>query len=153
VAKRAVAGEHGVQLRLVPGSWVPGRLSAPLDVVTVLGNLVDNAIRAAAQGARRPGAVDVSLLPEGPDLLLAVTDTGDGVAPDLADRVFEDGVTTRADDDGRHGIGLALARQVARSHGGDVVLEDPGGATHGALFAARLTGPVRDDVAVHGALP
>jgi two-component system CitB family sensor kinase len=140
VAKRATAGEHGVELRLVPGSRVVGRLSAPLDVVTILGNLIDNAVRAAAGGVRRPATVDVSLLSDGDDFVMAVADSGDGVPEGLVDRVFEDGVTTAPDRTGAHGTGLALARQVARSHAGDIVLADAGGEQHGALFTARLPG-------------
>ena len=151
VAKRATAGEHGVELRLVPGSRVVGRLSAPLDVVTILGNLIDNAVRAAAEGVRRPVTVDVSLLSDGDDFVMAVADSGDGVPEHLVDRVFDDGVTTAPGGAGAHGTGLALARQVARSHAGDILLEDAGGEQHGALFTARLPGvpsePDRPDVA------
>jgi two-component system CitB family sensor kinase len=142
VAKRATASEHGVDLRLVPGSRVGGRLTAPLDAVTVLGNLIDNGVRAAASGARRPAAVDVSLLSDGVDLEMAVADSGDGVPAGLAGQVFDDGVTTDSDTSRPHGTGLALVRQVARSHGGDVALADAGGGEHGALFVARLPGLV-----------
>lgn len=142
VAKRATAGEHGVELRLIPGSRVGGRLAAPLDAVTVLGNLIDNGVRAAAAGNRRPATVDVSVLHDGVDLEMAVADSGDGVPAWLADAVFEDGVTTDTDTSRPHGTGLALVRQMARSHGGDVVLADAGGGEHGALFVARLPGLV-----------
>ncbi len=142
VAKRATAGEHGVDLRLVSGSRVGGRLAAPLDAVTVLGNLIDNGVRAAASGRRRPATVDVSLLQDGLDLEMAVADSGDGVADQLAGQVFEDGVSTDPDTSRPHGTGLALVRQVARSHGGDVRLADAGGGEHGALFVARLPGLV-----------
>ncbi|WP_212823359.1 sensor histidine kinase [Catellatospora sp. TT07R-123] len=133
-AKAAVASEAGVVLRLGEDTWVPGQLTAPLEVVTVLGNLVDNAIRAAAAGTRRPAQVEVSLLADGPDLHIYVADSGDGVA--LADP-FRVGATTKQEP-GR-GLGLALARRTARRHGGDVRLRAPQPGT-GAVFTAEIPG-------------
>ncbi|MEV6970825.1 sensor histidine kinase [Hamadaea sp. NPDC051192] len=133
-AKSAVASEAGVSLRLGEDTWVPGRLTSPLDVVTVLGNLVDNAIRAAATGVRQPGWVEVSLLAHDGDLHVYVADSGDGVTlPDP----FAPGVSTK--DSPGSGLGLALARRTARHHGGDVRLGPPG-EEGGAVFVAELPG-------------
>ena len=134
VAKAAVASEAGVALRLGEDTWVPGRLTSPLDVITVLGNLVDNAIRAAANGGNRLGWVEVSLLAAGQDLHIYVADSGDGVA--LADP-FAPGASTK-DEPGR-GLGLALARRTARHHGGDVRLGPPSTGA-GTVFIAELPG-------------
>lgn len=137
-AKTAAASERGVRLDLAPEGELRTPLDAPLDVVTVLGNLLDNATSAAARGDRRPAWVELALAADGADLLLAVTDSGDGVRDDIGERVFEEGVTTKQSDGQPHGIGLALARQVARRHGGDVELVRHSGPDHGAVFAARL---------------
>jgi two-component system CitB family sensor kinase len=139
-AKTAAASELGVRLRLADEADLHATLTAPLDVVTVLGNLVDNAVTAARSGRRRPAWVEISLVADGDRLLLAVTDSGDGVPDSLAGRVFEDGFTTSSDRAHPHGVGLALARQVARSHRGDVELLRHAGPDHGAVFAARLEG-------------
>jgi len=137
-AKTAHAAEKGVRLDLAETSWVPGPVVAPVEVTTVVGNLVDNALEAARLGSRRPATVEVDLLADGVALHVSVADSGEGVAPAVQAEVFTEGVSTR-DGDGR-GLGLALARQAARSLGGEVELADPGGDGHGAVFVARLPG-------------
>jgi len=138
-AKNAAAAERGVQLRLTDESFVPGRLTAPLDVLTVVGNLLDNAVAAAARGRRRPAWVEVSLMAQADTLDVVVVDSGDGVPEGSEDRLFEPGTTTKADTDRPHGIGLTLARQTARRYGGDLELTQ-GGMECGAVFVATLPG-------------
>jgi two-component system, CitB family, sensor kinase len=135
-AKTARAQEKAVTLEVGETSWVPARVIAPVEVTTVLGNLVDNALEAARLGTRRPARIEVDLLAEGRSLHVSVLDTGDGVPNRLRDAIFAQGVSTR--DGEARGLGLALARQAARGLGGDVTLADPGGDGHGAVFVARL---------------
>ena len=147
VAKAAHAREQGVALVLGENTWVHATVRAPVDVTTVLGNLLDNAIEAARTSGRTPAEVEVELMEDGADLHVSVADTGDGVDPALPD-VFVEGATTRSDPTvpGGRGMGLALARRIARLHGGDVVLADRGGQrtpenpTGGAVFLATLPG-------------
>ncbi|GAA3359438.1 sensor histidine kinase [Saccharopolyspora gregorii] len=141
-AKKAAAAEKEVALELGETSWVATAVTAPVEVTTVLGNLVDNACDAARAGAARPARVDVDLLSDGSTLHLSVLDTGDGVPAALRAEVFTEGSTSK-DGEG-HGIGLALARQAARALGGEVRLADPGGGAHGALFVARLPGALAE---------
>ncbi|WP_345129058.1 sensor histidine kinase [Dactylosporangium darangshiense] len=135
-AKMAIATEKGVRLDIGEESWVDARVTAPVDVITIVGNLLDNAIDAARLGAARPASVEIVLAAERDTLYLSVADTGDGVAASLVDRLFVQGVSTRAGDS--RGLGLALSQQAARSLGGEVWLAQPGGDGHGAVFAARL---------------
>ncbi|MGZ4451380.1 MAG: sensor histidine kinase [Nocardioides sp.] len=137
-AKRAIASESGVRLDVEASTYVDGTVVAPLDVVTVLGNLLDNAIRAAAGGERRPAYVELTVASDGPDLVMHVLDSGPGVAPLDVSRIFERGFTTRSHGATEHGYGLAVARLTARSHRGDVSLADPGGGEVGATFTARM---------------
>ncbi|MGU3584558.1 ATP-binding protein [Rhodococcus sp. C26F] len=147
VAKAAHAREQRVTLVLGENTWVHATVRAPVDVTTVLGNLLDNAIEAARTSGRAPAEVEVELMEDGADLHVSVADTGDGVDPALPD-VFAEGATTRSDPTvpGGRGMGLALARRIARLHGGDVVLADRGGQrtpenpTGGAVFLATLPG-------------
>jgi two-component system CitB family sensor kinase len=140
-AKTATASEHGVQLRLDEDSYLPVRLTEPLDVVSVVGNLLDNAVRAAHGGRRRPAWAELSVLAEGDTLHVAVGDSGDGVRAEDAERLFRRGFTTRrAEERSGHGIGLALARQLVVKHGGELRLGQAGGDRHGAVFLARIPG-------------
>jgi two-component system CitB family sensor kinase len=143
-AKNAVAAEKSVRLDLGEESWLPSRVTAPVEVTTVVGNLLDNAFEAARLSAVRPAWVEIVLAAEGNTLHLSVADSGDGVAQPLHERIFAQGVSTRTGDN--RGLGLALARQAARRLGGDVWLAQPGGPAGrtgapsgpGAVFAARL---------------
>ncbi|RJO73583.1 sensor histidine kinase [Nocardia panacis] len=147
-AKAAHARESGVELMLGANTWVTGRLVDPVDVTTVVGNLLDNAIE-AARVSDSVKVVEVELLQEDSTLHIAVADSGAGVASDLADALFTEGVSTKADKGvpGGRGVGLALIRQIARAHGGEVRLGcgrrgDPPLA--GAEFIARMPGVLED---------
>lgn len=140
-AKTATASEHGVAVRLDEDSCLPRPLGQPLDLVSVIGNLLDNAVRAAENGRRRPAWVELSVLAEADTLLVAVVDSGDGIRPGEAQQLFRHGFTTRrAEEQAGHGIGLTLARQLVTKHGGELRLEQTAGAGHGAVFVARVPG-------------
>ena len=144
-AKAAHARESGVRMVLGENTWVGGEVAVLVDVTTVLGNLVDNAIDAARLGVRRPAEVEVELVQDGSTLHIVVVDSGDGVDLEL-DQVFVEGVSTKstAESPGGRGVGLALSRQIARTRGGDVTLGDVGGQITeenqrgGAVFIASI---------------
>jgi two-component system, CitB family, sensor kinase len=144
-AKAAAAREAGVTLTIGENTWVSGRLGLPVDVTTVLGNLLDNAIDAARTGDNDLKEVEVELLQNGSTLHITVADSGNGVAPDFVDHLFTEGTTTKPDSGipGGRGIGLALSRQISRALGGDLWLASAGDAglrLRGAEFIARLPG-------------
>jgi signal transduction histidine kinase len=101
----------------------------------VLGNLLENARRHTPAGGRI--AVLVSA---GATASVLVTDTGPGVPPADRERIFDRLVRldeARTADDGGAGLGLAIARGIARAHGGDLrCVEPPGGG--GAAFELTL---------------
>ena len=70
------------------------------------------------------------------DALLTVEDNGPGVPPELAPTLFERFVRGAGDRGGSFGLGLAIVRAVAQSHGGSVALENV--SPHGARFVVRL---------------
>ncbi|GAA3008518.1 sensor histidine kinase [Actinokineospora diospyrosa] len=130
VAKASLAAEQAVGLRLAPSSGL-GRVDEQLsaDLVTVLGNLVDNALDAVRGGG---GWIEVSLSHEDCAVRVVVRDSGPGVTPDIASEVFRHGFTTKAaEEGGQRGLGLALTRQACLRRGGSVEVD-------GAVFTARL---------------
>lgn len=150
-AKAAGVREAGVTLRIGENTWVPGRLVLPVDVTTVLGNLLDNAIDAARTGRNPIRVVEVELLQTNSTLHITVADSGDGVEPGFADEIFNEGISTKPDSDlpGGRGIGLTLSRQIARALGGDIRLSstgNPGAELSGAEFIARLPGVMAEAV-------
>lgn len=96
-------------------------------------NLLDNA-RQALEGASDP-AIRVALRRDGDWIELEVSDNGPGVPEPLRERVFDPFFTTKSPDQGT-GLGLALAFDIARDHGG--VLEERSGRGRGATFVLRL---------------
>lgn len=158
-AKGVEANERGVSLRIGPETLVRGQVTDPQDVTTVLGNLIDNGVNAAVAGAATERWVEVEALDapgeDGGTLHIVVADSGDGLDPGHVDDVFSEGFTTAgssttpARSAGGQGLGLALARQLARRRGGDVsVLENgaPGGP--GAVFMATLPGTTNTGITV-----
>jgi sensor histidine kinase regulating citrate/malate metabolism len=133
LGKAAQAKERGVELVLSPDSGAEDISGLPpRDLVTVLGNLIDNAVEAVR--ARPAPQVTVTIHRTGEELLIRVADNGPGLPPDAADRLFARHWTTKPGQG--HGIGLALVRQTARHHGGEVEARDvPSG---GAEFEVRL---------------
>lgn len=159
LGKAAQANERGVELVLTDDSVIddgalPGAL-APRDLVTILGNLIDNAVDAASEAGpvgavpapRAGGGADlpalaghpararviVTALTGGQELLLRVADTGAGIDPREASEVFARGWSTRG---AGRGLGLALVRQAVHRNGGTVDLGH--GPYGGAEFTVRM---------------
>lgn len=104
----------------------------------LIGNLLDNAVR----HARARSTVQVHLKEDASNYVLSVSDTGDGIPPESQPHIFERffrGDVARTSSTGGAGLGLALARWVARAHGGDVTLvhSSPQGTTFEAVLPGR----------------
>ncbi|MFL6095827.1 MAG: ATP-binding protein [Blastococcus sp.] len=146
IAKASQAAELGVDLRIAPDSSLPvldDELST--DVVTVVANLVDNAMDAAAEAPQR--WVEVSLGLVDGDVDVVVRDSGPGVAPGMEREIFRRGVSTKnlaADGTAlgasrERGIGLSLVHLVCTRRGGDVTASSVGGSTFTATLPAETS--------------
>src|SRR5260221_6968124 len=133
LAKAARASERQVEFRLASDARLPAHVADVRDLITVIGNLVDNAIDAASGGQDAWVEVGVHTDPEG--TAVRVLDSGPGVDEGVGDAIFREGFTTKVDG-GHNGIGLALVRQVAQRNGGWVRVANDGGAVFTALIPA-----------------
>jgi len=101
-------------------------------LLTILGNLLDNAFDAVRDAPRRE--VRLFLTDLGPDLLFEVEDSGEGVSPQIVSTLFDKGVTTKGET-GR-GIGLFLVRRALDALRGEITVGS--GEIGGALFTAII---------------
>ncbi|MFF0148870.1 sensor histidine kinase [Amycolatopsis sulphurea] len=134
LGKAAEASERGVEFTITPDTVIDdqGLGVAGRDLVTILGNLVDNGIDAAARGTGGRPAVVVTARSGEDGLLLRVADNGPGVPEDAVENLFRRGWSTKADEG--HGLGLALVAQAVRRYGGSIDV----GSDGGAVFTVRL---------------
>jgi two-component system CitB family sensor kinase len=130
--KAAVAAERGVALRLTGGCE---ELADARPALTVLGNLIDNALD-ASRGGDEPW-IEVSFELVDGELAIRVEDSGPGVPPEVGEAVFEPGYSTKPERGiGSRGVGLSLVRRLAERRGGEVSVR--AGRCGGALFEVRL---------------
>ncbi|MFD5654793.1 ATP-binding protein [Streptomyces sp. NPDC127039] len=135
VGKATVAAERGVALWVSDRTRLPDRLVDPRGLVTIVGNLVDNALDAATGTAH--ARVEVELRAEGRAATLTVRDTGPGIAADHRELVFAAGWSTKEPPAHRErGIGLPLVRRLAERQGGSAAVGEAYGG--GAEFVVVL---------------
>jgi two-component system CitB family sensor kinase len=134
IAKTTLAAESGVSLGIAPESHLSALDPAlATDVITLLGNLIDNAVDVSVGATPAKAIVAIQ---DHDGLMISVADSGPGVPEHLREEIFARGVTSKPDVPGGRGIGLALVRLVSAQHGGTVEVSD--GPTGGALFVVRL---------------
>jgi len=122
IGKSAAARERGIELEISGSTFaVPGVSGTAL--VTIVGNLIDNALDAVADVASPRVAVRFESSPE--QATIEVRDSGPGVP---SYRVFEVGWTTKPAINGSRGLGLALVRQTVTHFGGSISMRNDGGA-------------------------
>lgn len=134
LGKYSSAKEKGVELRFDPACQL-GQIPAALnetELMSIIGNLLDNAVDATLHCDAPHEAVELYISDNGNELVIEVADRGTGIAPEVRDTLFEQGVTTK-DDKGDHGIGLHLvASHVAQAHGSIEVSDNE---PHGTIFS------------------
>jgi two-component system, CitB family, sensor kinase len=140
VAKTTVAAERGVRVELDDGSTLGEDPPHLRRLLTIAGNLLDNAIDAAGDGPPPAGgrAVRLTLAEDADGTTVRVADTGPGIPPTARESIFEDGWSTRPDrGTARRGLGLALVHRLVSRHGGTITVSEG----TGAVFTVRLPAP------------
>jgi len=123
---------YRIDVDLAP-AWVDGD---PTRLEQIATNLIDNALKYTPAG----GSIDIRIAAEDDEVLLTVSDTGVGIAPDLLPHVFDvfvQGSISLDRAQGGLGIGLSLVRRLVELHGGSVSATSAGGGA-GSAFTIRL---------------
>ncbi|CAI0997728.1 Sensor histidine kinase CitA [Serratia entomophila] len=134
LGKYSSAKEKGVELRFDPACQlrqIPAALNET-ELMSIVGNLLDNAVEATLRCPAPHRAVELYISDGSNELVIEVADHGTGIAEEIRDTLFEQGMTTK-DDKNDHGIGLHLvASHVAQAHGSIEVSDNE---PHGAIFS------------------
>lgn len=134
LGKTAQADERGIALTVTEDTHLPSHtdtLSAQ-EMVTVLGNLVDNAMDACD---RTDPWIEVTVNQDDDRLLIRVADSGPGMDPETFTRAMQRGYSTKAGDgSSHHGLGLALVAQVVRRRRGTITAD----VTYGSVVTVTV---------------
>ncbi|VFS74145.1 Sensor histidine kinase CitA [Raoultella planticola] len=100
-------------------------------LISIIGNLLDNAIEATQRAPLPHEPVEVLIKLNARELIIEVADRGVGITPALRERIFERGITTKTCGD--HGIGLYLIDSYVSQAGGTIEVAD--NMPRGAIFS------------------
>ncbi|POP42015.1 histidine kinase [Superficieibacter electus] len=133
LGKAARAREKGVELNFDPACRMdrPFTGLAEAELISIIGNLLDNAIEATQRAPLPHEPVEVLITLSASELIIEVADRGVGIKPEIRERIFERGMTTKTRGD--HGIGLYLIESYVTQAGGAVEVAD--NAPRGAIFS------------------
>ncbi|WP_446028472.1 ATP-binding protein [Lelliottia amnigena] len=133
LGKSARAREKGVELNFDPACRME-KLFPPLheaELISIIGNLLDNAIEATQRAPLPHEPVEVLIKLNERELIIEVADQGVGIKPEIRERIFERGITTKTRGD--HGIGLYLIDSYVTQAGGAIEIAD--NSPRGAIFS------------------
>lgn len=131
----AQAREKSIEMSFALPAKLDGMRGDREKLALLLHNVLGNAIKYTPEG----GSVRLAAEQDGGVLTVTVTDTGPGIGADEHEKVFQKFYRTeqaRTSSAKGSGLGLALAREIARLHGGDITLESAPG--HGSTFIVRI---------------
>ena len=131
VGQTSRAAELGIRLVLDPGSHLSRKdqFLPSAAFVSILGNLITNAMDSLNHAARRDKEITVSIRESEEGLLLCVEDTGPGVDPAVLPHMFENGVSTKGE---QRGTGLSIVKELTDLYHGQIRVESHRGV--GAAF-------------------
>ncbi|HYH77001.1 MAG TPA: sensor histidine kinase [Arthrobacter sp.] len=144
MGKAAEANERGVKLTLATAGSASVAGLAVQDLVTILGNLLDNAIDAAAEG-EAPRRVELTVESDAEGVDIIVKDSGSGIDPAAVDNIFRHGFSTKATGPFGRGVGLALVRQAVQRLDGTMTITGTDGAQFHVFLPAIAAGTDKEE--------
>lgn len=136
IGKYARAAELNIRFTLKSGSKLSRNDISLMsgDLVTIIGNLLDNAMDSMNQITNLTKELSVGIFTEPHAILISVDDTGKGISPENQKRIFENGFSTKGN--GR-GTGLFVVNNLIKKYGGTISVESESDA--GTSFTVTLT--------------
>lgn len=132
LGKAAQADERGIALTVTEDTQLStDAVLSGQEMVTVLGNLIDNAMDACD---RADPWIEITVTQDDTELLIRVADSGTGMDPATFEQAMQRGYSTKAGDTAGHGLGLALVAQVVSKHGGALRAD----VTYGSVVTATV---------------
>lgn len=125
VAKSAQAHERGLTLDITAQGVIPPDAFAASDMVTIVGNLLDNAMDVSV--GTTEATVWVEVTADENELIISVADSGEGIEPEFLEQLLRFGVSTKIGTQPR-GLGLALVQQAVLRLGGTMNVDNDAGA-------------------------
>lgn len=126
------AKEHGIRVSLRCDPDLPDIVVDKIQIQQVALNLIRNAVEAMETADRRELTISVTGR-ESDSALFSVADTGAGIAPDIAQQLFQPFVTSKANG---MGVGLSICRTIIEGHGGSISAKPNDGG--GTIFEFTL---------------
>jgi two-component system CitB family sensor kinase len=127
LAKSALAAERGIAFHVEAEGLENSAMTESREIITILGNLIDNAFDSVAGPRNHGGAVWVDLRRTDRDLRMTVRDNGPGIDDAVLPALFEEGFTTKSPET-HSGIGLALVQTAVDRLQGSINVASEGGA-------------------------
>jgi two-component system, LuxR family, sensor kinase FixL len=139
------AGQRGVRASLELEQGLPLVLVDPVQIQQVVLNLVRNAVEAMEEVERRELVIGTRAVTDQEMAEVVVADSGPGIAPELADRLFQPFVTTKKTG---MGLGLSICREIVEAHHGRLTVAP--GSSGGTVFRLTLPTASREEAAGAG---
>ena len=136
IGKYARASELNIRFALKSGSKLSrSDISLPSsDLVTIIGNLLDNAMDAMNEKANLPKNLEIGIFTQPHALLISVDDTGTGITPENRTAIFDNGFSTKGKN---RGTGLFIVKNLVQKYGGEISVESE--TDTGTAFTVTLT--------------
>lgn len=124
------AKELGLDMNFIPGCSLSAEIN-PLtenELASILGNLLNNAFEATLKNSESSKIIEFYISDEGEELIIEVSDNGPGIEPEIREKIFTRGTTSK--NHGDHGIGLYLVKTYVDQYNGTITLgnNEPSGA-------------------------
>ncbi|MFE4256644.1 ATP-binding protein [Streptomyces sp. NPDC056910] len=156
VAKTTVAAERGVRIVLGDDSTLDEQPPHLHRLLTIVGNLLENAVDAAVGGPAPTGGREVrlSVVEAATEMTVTVADSGPGIPRGARESIFEDGWSTRPDrGTARRGLGLALVHRLVQRHSGAITVSEGPGAVFTVTLPVPDTAPTPQGTLFTTSLP